>query len=169
MATSNFAREHFKNVYAVLDNTDEEIDEWQVQDFKMMVLENIQGEFKKNKRYDVSESDGYDGNRNYGGSYIFEVSTDDDISIRGTLKNGYYSGANLEIELLYEGDVYNGIDDILHDIKAHCQYQGKRPPITRVTKDISRMIKGIERVYKNISRPLIVVATFSNGETIYQG
>lgn len=162
MGATNYARNKLKTVYAVLEHDD--VEEYDVEDLRLNIIERMVAEFSKRKDLTVSEVDGSDNERNYTGSYIFEVEQRDGINIVGKMCNGYYQGANLEIEYRYQGEEYNNLDDILDNIRY---WNEEKVPETKTRKDFQRMINGIERVYKKVSTPLGVTGTFSNGVTVY--
>jgi hypothetical protein len=89
---------------------------------------------------------------------------------------GYYEGASLDVAFFYEGQEYDSIEDIVHDIiswsipdnpglhKIHSKYV--QPYIENT---FNTMIAKIEEVYTRFSDyKLKLIGTASNGEGFYE-
>lgn len=152
--------------------------------------DNIFHELKKvceEKKLHIVENNGYNGERNFGGRYLCEISKTHpkynsigiQVSITCLSRSGYYDGANMDWEI---GNICIGngswdeVPDPL-DIAHELQYMGKGSGIAKiqsrniekwVERTVDELVKLIEDVYEQFTDPLIRVATFSNGETIYK-
>ena len=150
----------------------------------------------KGTAYTYDEESGSDNDRNYCASYIFSLRTsksfgDIEVEIRvmAKLVGAYYEGASLD----YDTAIYNGSEwcdiedghytvteeDILDDLFeiGYSSYTSEMNKGMRLIQcknaekwavaEVSKLQVLTEEVFTQVSMPLNVVATFSNGETIY--
>lgn len=177
MGTSNFARGNTSRVFAVL--MDEQDD---VEDFVEFVREVAQESAPKDIQY--SQEDGRDRDRNYCGHDLFSYKMSKwygdlevELQIVAKMRSGYYEGASLDFEFtIFDGYEFSDSDDAveyLFDNNCSCMNQGllkiqQRHAERWVDRAKSKLTVLIEQVFEQVSMPLKVVATFSNGETIYE-
>lgn len=144
MGTCNFA---FDNVLVAIDTDD--WDDYMYDDFIDNVRTNI--ELKIKDGYGLDE---YDNNslHSYGGRFIFGIDVYGALGCYKTIKvvvrNGYYSGLNL--------------DYIISDL---VDYEDERKTLEHKVEVMSRKIAKVLRCYGTELRH---VATFSNGEALYE-
>lgn len=155
MSTSNFS---YRNNLFIVPVEDEDLA------FEQELLEDsiasaLEADFAANSRYSVERVDRSDNDRSYPGHVFAEVVYrrdvhDDTIEMRAPVifRGGYYSGAN--IDYYVEEPEYLG------------SYETPRQAY--LDQDGFRMIRGIERVLSRLTSPAYRVATFSNGESVYQ-
>jgi len=183
MATGNFCKGNSENIYAV------EIEhEFDYED----LIANLQSSFENAQQNGVfdtcktidSETE-MDCNRSYYGAVICEVTSktkhyerigDYYISMRIIVRNGYYSGVNLDWECVIHTD-YDNLEDFQDDIEISdwhfdltekgCELYEKFVNNWK-DKEIEEMTNKVEKILKENSIELFVSARFSNGETIYQ-
>lgn len=152
----------------------------------------------KQTDYRYSDENYSDNDRNYCATDKFSLYTSKsygdievELKITGQIVSAYYEGASLDYKLeIYNGgewsEVSNGyykvsVEDIV-DSLFESEYdnhsfsymnRGLRkmmlPKATKwAEKETEKMIDLIEEIFTEVSMPLNVVASFSNGETIYQ-
>lgn len=158
MSASNFFSKNTSVIYSYwLENTDDEFDFFQED------LENIQDEMiediKKELKIEwvhIHEDNRYDNERNYSwhifGNILIEDNTEDEKNINIDLitRSGYYQWVNFDYE--YDIDNARNDDTISDDMQ----------------KKLDKCIEAIEKSYNKFTLSLRRVATFSNGETIYE-
>jgi hypothetical protein len=175
MGTSNFARGNTSRVFAVL--MDEEID-----DFMDYVREVAEESAPKDIQY--SEEDGSDRDRNYPATNLFSYRVSKwfgdlevEVQIVAKMVSGYYEGASLDFEFtIFDGYEFSDSDDSVEHLfgnNCSCMNQGllkiqQRNAERWVDRAKDQLITLTERVFEQVSMPLKVVGTFSNGETIYE-
>lgn len=102
-----------------------------------------------------------------------------DVTVRAIVRSGYYQDANVDWDLLIDGENYNPDDvdadtarDILEadywygDNIGFCKIQAK-PLFRRLWAAIQSMTKELEEVYDNLTNSYITVGVYSNGAAIY--
>lgn len=102
-----------------------------------------------------------------------------DVTVRAIVRSGYYQDANVDWDLLIDGESYypDDIDvdaarDILEadywygDNIGFCKIQAK-PLFRRLQAAIQAMTEELEEVYANLTNSYITVGVYSNGATIY--
>ena len=189
MGTSNFHRVNASKVFAVLmnqpaldDDGNETGDyyapgELEIDEF----VEYLREQLAKNTTFFPSSSDPHEL-RGYPSRVVGEIRSGTDfagglilgeIVITAVMRSGYYEGACLDwhITKRIDGDEYDDVSE----------YDGREKDFPEIDTesvhfDISnwfeaeekRLIEFVENVFTRASMPMEVVATFSNGETIYK-
>jgi hypothetical protein len=175
MGTSNFARGNTSRVFAVL--MDEQDD---VEDFVDFVREVAKESAPKDIQY--SKEDGSDRDRNYCASNLFSYrmskwygDLEVELQIVAKMRSGYYEGASLDFEFtIFDGDSFSDSDDAVlyafdqSDMNDGMKVIQQRHAERWVDRAKDQLIALTEQVFEQVSMPLKVVATFSNGETIYE-
>ena len=154
-------------------------DEYEYEDFKEYLRETAQEEAKELKTIWYKEESGSDNDRNYCATNLFSYSTskmfgDIEIEVRiiGQIVSAYYEGASLDFVVEFNGeeneepDFYWDFDN--SDMNRGLQVLQNRNAVKWAEKTKTELIELIEEVFTKVSQPLNVVASFSNGETIYQ-
>jgi hypothetical protein len=167
---------------------------YEYNEFKEYLKETAQEEIKEIKNVSYKEENGSDNDRNYCATNLFSFNTSKmfgdievEVSVIGQIVSAYYEGASLDFEVqIYNGsenislDNYSNVENVLDDLFAprYDHYnsdmnQGMRKiqmnnAIKWAEKTKTELIELIEEVFTKVSQPLNVVATFSNGETIYE-
>ena len=98
-----------------------------------------------------------------------------ELQIVAKMRSGYYEGASLDFEFtIFDGNSFSDSDDaVLYAFDQSDMNNGMKVIQQRNAErwvDIAKdqLIALTERVFEDVSMPLRVVATFSNGETIYE-
>ena len=171
MGTSNFARGNTSRVFAVL--MDEQDD---VEDFVEFVREVAQESAPK----DIQYSDENGRYRNASNLFSYRMSKwygdlEVELQIVAKMVSGYYEGASLDFEFtIFDGYEFSDSDNSVENLFSNsCMNQGllkiqQRHAVRWVDRAKSKLTVLIEQVFEQVSMPLRVVATFSNGETIYE-
>lgn len=193
MGASNFYNRNAKNVYAVLmdyedvvfDEDGNETEETQMVQCESWDYDNLidyvtelMDEQKLFKAVDRVEF--YD-NRNYEATGIKSLvayktfgNVEVEVLLTAVIRSGYYEGANLDWELnYYAGSGYDNILDLTYEFESQNDNQGMAKIQCRnaekwVIKIRKQMVEELERIFTQVSKPLEVVARFSNGETFYK-
>ena len=189
MGTSNFHRVNASKVFAVLmnqpalDDDGSETgdyyapDEWEIDEF----FEYLREQLAKNTTFFPGGSDPHELS-SFPSRVIGEIRSGTDfagglisgrITITAVMRSGYYEGACLDwhITKSIDGDEYDDVSE----------YDGGANDFTEVEAECARfdiegwfwseekrLIEFVEGVFAQASMPMEVVATFSNGETIYK-
>ena len=159
MGASNF---YYKNILAVIDleDAEQQNNEFLCEDIVNDTISNIQHDLNKINIRNVCgyEEDDFINNfpisNNYGGKLIYTIKkeTEDYIMyIQVILYSGYYSSANVDYNIIYEG---LDITDEDAEIKAD-------------NKTNDKLIDKVINIIKEYTENYKVTAKFSNGETIY--
>lgn len=102
-----------------------------------------------------------------------------DVTVRAIVRNGYYDGANLDWDLLIDGEDYNpdyiDVDAARDILKANYLYADnigfckmQAPNLCRrLQKSVNLLTHELEEVYANFTETLVVVGIFSNGAASY--
>lgn len=192
MATSNFYNKNASKVYAVLmDYEDNVFDkDGNETEEKIMVScnEYDYNDLVCNLKYELSKNSDFqkdygkiDNNRNFDGTIIGSLvkskcfaDCEIYICLTSVIRSGYYEGANLdwELNISVDGSEVDIIDysDFQYNSflnKGICTILANKTN-KWIEKTKTKLISELETVYENWSTPLIKVATFSNGETIYK-
>ena len=154
-------------------------DEYEYDDLKDYIRETAQEEIKNRKDIRFKEESGSDNDRNYCATDLFSFNTskmfgDIEISVKviGQIVGAYYEGASLDFVVEFNGeeneelDFYWDFDN--SEMNKGLQVLQNRNAIKWAEKTKTELIELIEEVFTKVSEPLNVVASFSNGETIYQ-
>jgi hypothetical protein len=193
MGASNFYNRNANNVYAVLmdyedvvfDEDGNETEETQMVQCESWDYDNLidyvtelMDEQKLFKAVDRVE---FYNNRNYEATGIKSLASyktfgnvEVEVLLTAVIRSGYYEGANLDWELnYYAGSGYDDILDLTYEFESQNENQGmakiqKRNAEKWATKIGEQMVEELERIFTQVSKPLEVVARFSNGETFYK-
>ena len=149
---------------------------YEYEDFKEYLRETAK---ESKKQFLYLEEEGSDNDRNYCATNLFSYSTskmfgDIEIEVRiiGQIVSAYYEGASLDFVVEFNGeeneelDFYWDFDN--SDMNRGLQVLQNRNAVKWAEKTKTELIELIEEVFTKVSEPLNVVASFSNGETIYQ-
>ena len=152
---------------------------YEYDDFKEYLRETAQEEIKELKNIWYKEESGSDNDRNYCATNLFSYSTSKmfgdieiEVKIIGQIVSAYYEGASLDFAVEFNGeeneelDFYWDFDN--SDMNRGLQVLQNKNAIKWAEKTKTELIRLIEEVFTKVSEPLNVVASFSNGETIYQ-
>lgn len=157
------------------------VEDFEVSDFNCYLKEVAQNHSLR-VDYKYQEESGSDNDRNYPATNIFSLSSyrnfgDIEIHIKVIAKivGGYYEGASLDFIVEYNGEEYA---ENKPDFDWYFEYQSNmskglqviqsRNAVKWAEKETQKIIEVIENIFTEVSQPLNVVATFSNGETIYE-
>lgn len=170
-------------------------EDFEVDDLKSYIRELTK---EKQGIFRYTEESGSDNDRNYNANYLFNYSMSKsfgdievDCKITASMVGAYYEGASLD----WDFEIYNGgewvavengfyttteksiIDDLFsvgyNDCYGSDMSSGLRTIQSKnatkfAEKTKTEMVDLVESIFEQVSNPLKVVATFSNGETIYQ-
>jgi hypothetical protein len=158
------------------------VEDYDVTDFKDYILEVAEQKATKDVLY--SQEDGSDRDRNYCASNLFSYRASKwygdieiEVQIVAKMVSGYYEGASLDFDVtVFDGYEFSDSDnsvEYLFGNNCSCMNQGllkiqQRHAERWVDRAKSELIVLIEQVFEQVSMPLKVVGTFSNGETIYK-
>ena len=180
----NYSEEDFNNLVCCEVDLVEQTayvspDEYEYDDLKDYIRETAQEEIKNRKGIRFKEESGSDNDRNYCATNLFSYSTskmfgDIEIEVRiiGQIVSAYYEGASLDFVVEFNGeeneelDFYWDFDN--SDMNRGLQVLQNRNATKWAEKKATELKELIEEVFTKVSMPLNVVASFSNGETIYQ-
>ncbi len=149
---------------------------YEYEDFKEYLRETAK---ESKKQFLYLEEEGSDNDRNYCATNLFSYSISKmfgdieiEVKIIGQIVSAYYEGASLDFVVEFNGeeneelDFYWDFDN--SDMNRGLQVLQNRNAIKWAEKTKTELIELIEEVFTKVSEPLNVVASFSNGETIYQ-
>ena len=182
-----YSSESFKNLTCCEGATFEEETEYrsaesyEYDDFKEYLKETAQEEIKNRKGIRYKEESGSDNDRNYCATDLFSFNTskmfgDIEISVKviGQIVSAYYEGASLDFAVEFNDEEYTNDEpdfewlfEYQSDMNKGMQVLQNRNAIKWAEKAKTELIELIEEVFTKVSQPLNVVASFSNGETIY--
>jgi hypothetical protein len=100
-----------------------------------------------------------------------------EVQIVAKMVSAYYEGASLDFEFtIFDGYEFSDSDDAVEYLfgnNCSCMNQGllkiqQRHAERWADRTKDQLIALTEQVFEQVSMPLRVVATFSNGETIYE-
>lgn len=193
MGASNFYNRNAKNVYAVLmDYEDVVFDEDgnETEETQMVACESwdydnlvdyVTELMDEQKVFNSVDRVEFYNNRNYEATGIKSLvayktfgNVEVEVLLTAVVRSGYYEGANLDWDInYYAGSGYDDILDLTYEFESQYDNQGmakiqKRNAEKWATKVGEQMIEELERIFTQVSKPLEVVARFSNGETIYK-
>ena len=155
---------------------------YEYDDFKEYLRETAQEEIKDLKEVWYREESGSDNDRNYCATDLFSLNAskmfgDIEIEVRiiGQIVSAYYEGASLDFVVEFNGEEYTNDEpdfewlfEYQSDMNRGLQVLQNKNAIKWAEKTKTELIELIEEVFTKVSEPLNVVASFSNGETIYQ-
>ena len=149
---------------------------YEYDDFKEYLRETAK---ESKKQFLYLEESGSDNDRNYCATNLFSYSISKmfgdieiEVKIIGQIVSAYYEGASLDFVVEFNGeeneelDFYWDFDN--SDMNRGLQVLQNKNAIKWAEKTKTELIELIEEVFTKVSEPLNVVASFSNGETIYQ-
>jgi hypothetical protein len=154
MSTNNFYYKNSKFVYAVEIENEFDYDD---------LIINIQHDkrLRKGNNADYWEKNGL---RSYDGKVIKTIEKTKNnwhLTFEIIVRNGYYAGVNIDwdVKILFDG----------YDRDKAGEYDLGDKTIPRYINDIiNKQIDKIEAILKDYTMPLSHVATFSNGEAVYE-
>jgi hypothetical protein len=163
-----------------IQNESRAVEQFDVEDFVDFVREVAKESAPKDIQY--SKEDGSDRDRNYCASNLFSYrmskwygDLEVELQIVAKMRSGYYEGASLDFEFtIFDGDSFSDSDDaVLYAFDQSDMNEGMKVIQQRhaerwVDRAKDQLIALTEQVFEEVSMPLKVVATFSNGETIYE-
>ena len=155
---------------------------YEYDDFKEYLKETAQEEIKELKNIWYKEESGSDNDRNYCATDLFSFNTskmfgDIEVEVRviGQIVSAYYEGASLDFAVEFNDEEYTNDEpdfewlfEYQSDMNKGLQVLQNRNAVKWAEKTKTELIELIEEVFTKVSEPLNVVASFSNGETIYQ-
>ena len=155
---------------------------YEYEDFKEYLRETAQEEAKELKTIWYKEESGSDNDRNYCATNLFSYFTskmfgDIEIEVRiiGQIVSAYYEGASLDFVVEFNGEEYindkpdfEWLFEYQSEMNKGLQVLQNKNAVKWAEKTKTELIELIEEVFTKVSEPLNVVASFSNGETIYQ-
>ena len=180
----NYSEEDFNNLVCCEVDLVEQTayvspDEYEYDDLKDYIRETAQEEIKNRKGIRFKEESGSDNNRNYCATDLFSFyaskmfgDIEIEVKIIGQIVSAYYEGASLDFVVEFNGeenkelDFYWDFDN--SDMNRGLQVLQNKNAVKWAEKTKTELIELIEEVFTKVSEPLNVVASFSNGETIYQ-
>lgn len=154
---------------------------YEYDEFKEYLRETAQEEIKELKNVWYKEESGSDNDRNYCATNLFSFNTSKmfgdievEVSIIGQIVSAYYEGASLDFAVEFNDEEYTNDEpdfewlfEYQSDMNKGLQVLQNRNAIKWAKKTKTELINLIEEVFTKVSTPLNVVASFSNGETIY--
>jgi hypothetical protein len=163
-----------------IQNESRAVERYEVDDFVYFVREVAEESAPKDIKY--SDEDGSDNDRNYCASNLFSYRASKwfgdlevEVQIVAKMVSAYYEGASLDYDVtVFDGDHFSDSEDaVLYAFDQSDMNEGMKVIQQRhaerwVDRAKSELIVLIEQVFEQVSMPLKVVATFSNGETIYE-
>ena len=155
---------------------------YEYEDFKEYLRETAQEEAKELKTIWYKEESGSDNDRNYCATNLFSFNTSKmfgdikiEVRIIGQIVSAYYEGASLDFVVEFNGEEYindkpdfEWLFEYQSEMNKGLQVLQNKNAIKWAEKTKTELIELIEEVFTKVSQPLNVVASFSNGETIYQ-
>jgi len=196
MGTSNFYNKNASKYFAVLMDSEQPVlddegneteeteihtvEDYEVDDFIEYIHEKLT-ESKFENWIPTKLIWEKDSNRNFEGRILGELSEEKKygdvwakVEIEVIMRNGYYEGANLDwnIKFLLDGNEVD--EDCIRedfvwnsDLNTGLATMVAQKAEKWMSNKRGELISEIERIFTEISEPLVKVATFSNGETIY--
>lgn len=154
---------------------------YEYDEFKEYLRETAQEEIKNRKDTSFKEENGSDNDRNYCATNLFSFNTSKmfgdievEVSIIGQIVSAYYEGASLDFAVEFNSEEYTNDEpdfewlfEYQSEMNKGLQVLQNRNAIKWAEKTKTELIELIEEVFTKVSQPLNVVASFSNGETIY--
>jgi hypothetical protein len=163
-----------------IQNESRAVEQFDVEDFVDFVREVAEESAPKDIQY--SKEDGSDRDRNYCASNLFSYRVSKwfgdlevEVQIVAQMVSGYYEGASLDYDVtVFDGDHFSDSEDAVlyafdqSDMNEGMKVIQQRHAEVWVDRAKAQLIALTEQVFEQVSMPLKVVATFSNGETIYE-
>ena len=183
----NYSEEDFNNLVCCEFDLEEQTayispDEYEYDEFKEYLKETAEEEIKNIKGIRFKEESGSDNDRNYCATDLFSFyaskmfgDIEIEVKIIGQIVSAYYEGASLDFAVEFNDEEYindepdfEWLFEYQSDMNKGMQVLQNRNAIKWAEKTKTELIELIEEVFTKVSEPLNVVASFSNGETIYQ-
>ena len=172
-------------------------EQYEYDDFKEYLRETAETKLKETV-YTYKEEEKSDNDRNYCATDLFSFQTSKsygdievEIKITGQIVSAYYEGASLDYRLeIYNGGEWSEVSNGYYKVTVGCivaslfeaiydnhsfsdMNRGLRKimlpkAVKWAEKETDKMKELIEEIFTEVSMPLNVVGTFSNGETIYE-
>ena len=171
MGTSNFARGNTSRVFAVLMNEHDDVEDF---------IDDIREVADNSRPFGIQYSKENGRDRNASNLFSYRMSKwfgdlEVELQIVAKMVSGYYEGASLDFEFtIFAGDHFSDSDDAIlyafdkSDMNDGMKVIQQRNAERWVDRAKDQLIALTEQVFEQVSMPLKVVATFSNGETIYE-
>lgn len=154
---------------------------YEYDEFKEYLRETAEEEIKNRKDIHFKEESGSDNDRNYCATNLFSFNTSKmfgdievEVSIIGQIVSAYYEGASLDFIVEFNSEEYTSdkpdfewLFEYQSEMNKGLQVLQNRNAVKWAEKTKTELIELIEEVFTKVSEPLNVVASFSNGETIY--
>jgi hypothetical protein len=154
---------------------------YEYDEFKEYLRETAEEEIKELKNVWYKEENGSDNDINYCATNLFSFNTSKmfgdievEVSIIGQIVSAYYEGASLDFAIEFNDEEYTNDEpdfewlfEYQSEMNKGLQVVQNRNAIKWAEKTKIKLINLIEEVFTKVSTPLNVVASFSNGETIY--
>ena len=162
-------------------------EDFEVDDLKSYIRELAE---KKQGIFRYEEESGSGNDNQYNANYLFSFNASKsfgdievECKITASMVGAYYEGASLDWDFeIYNGGEWSAVqngyteNDIVEDLfgnNCSCMNQGLLKMLSKhatkfAEKTKTEMVDLVELIFEQVSNPLTVVATFSNGETIYQ-
>jgi len=174
MATSNFYNENASRIFAA--EIEEEWDYTDLIEGLEYRLDELEESFCSGRAGNWIENNSKVLDYSLNKSFDYKDGTSVECVIHPIIRSGYYSGANLDwvYEFYIDGsevETPQDIKDYLIDFenyslcKAHKVSESRFRRLENIKEFLTQKL---EKIYADYTTPLIVVARFSNGETLYE-
>jgi hypothetical protein len=155
---------------------------YEYDDLRYYLKERAEEKVKDLKNIWYREESGSDNDRNYCATDLFSFNTsksfgDVEVSVKiiGQIVSAYYEGASLDFTVQFNNEEYTNdspdfewLFEYNSDMNKGLQKIQIRNAEKWAENEAEKLKELIEEVFTEVSQPLNVVATFSNGETWYQ-
>jgi len=178
MGTSNFNNDNARKIYSITTE-----DEFIWQDTRDNIASELEAIFGDN--WYQSDTITIEELRSYPATsigaieqYVTIGNHTFTIEIISKIVSGYYEGFSLDYDIKISSDfcsyttnetVEEAINDFIYELEIEGEVdEAKKRWTHQLNLELEDIIEKVEKVYQDNSDPLVAVATFSNGETIYQ-
>jgi ASC-1-like (ASCH) protein len=155
-------------------------EDYEYDDFKEYLRETAQRKVKETTFVYRDES-GSDNDRNYCATDLFSIRSskmygDIEISVKviGQIVSAYYEGASLDFSVEFNDEEYTNDEpdfewlfEYQSEMNKGLQVLQNRKATIWAEKETEKMKNLIEEIFTEVSQPLNVIGTASNGETFY--
>jgi hypothetical protein len=156
-------------------------EDYDYDDFKEYLRETAQRKVKETPFYYRDES-GSDNDRNYCATDLFSIRSSKMygdievyITITGQIVSAYYEGASLDFSVEFNDEEYTNdkpdfewLFEYQSEMNKGLQVLQNRKATIWAEKETEKMKNLIEEIFTEVSQPLNVLGTASNGETHYE-
>jgi hypothetical protein len=156
-------------------------EDYDYDDFKEYLRETAQRKVKETTFVYRDES-GSDNDRNYCATDLFSIRSskmygDIEISVKviGQIVSAYYEGASLDFSVEFNDEEYTNdkpdfewLFEYQSEMNKGLQVLQNRKATIWAEKETEKMKNLIEEIFTEVSQPLNVLGTASNGETFYE-